>query len=145
MSENWWIIISIVILSIYVFFTIVEITAGKPSSNLWHRTVLVVCAMTWMRDAIWWPFIPNLAFILLDYLAQRKLVVKITDKKITLPTIPMKSLLWADLTNLVLKDGLLTIDRKDNRLFQQEVFTSDWDINEEEFNRYCFKKINNAD
>ena len=45
--------------------------------------------------------------------------------------------------NVVLKDGLLTLDFKSNRLMQREVADDDDedDADEEEFNAYCRSRL----
>jgi len=51
---------------------------------------------------------------------------------------------WSELGNVVLRDGLLTIDYLDNRLFQRETDDLDdeeYEAGEEEFNTYCREQI----
>lgn len=47
---------------------------------------------------------------------------------------------WAAFSNIVLKDGLLTMDFNNNHLLQKETAGSN-QIPEEEFNRYCLQKL----
>jgi hypothetical protein len=51
---------------------------------------------------------------------------------------------WSALSNVVMKDGLLTLDFRDNRLFQKEtddVDDEDYDGTEDEFNAFCAERI----
>lgn len=52
-----------------------------------------------------------------------------------------KRIHWSELNNVLIKDGLLTIDYKNNRLFQQETDEldeeDDDEVTEEEFNAFC--------
>jgi len=51
---------------------------------------------------------------------------------------------WSELRNVVLRDGLLTIDYLDNRLFQRDTDDLDdeeYEAGEEEFNTYCREQI----
>ncbi len=52
-----------------------------------------------------------------------------------------KEIPWSSLNNVILKDGLLTMDYKNNKLFQQETDEldddEDDDVTEEEFNAFC--------
>ena len=50
---------------------------------------------------------------------------------------------WSSLNNIILKDGVLTIDYKDNKVLQTEV-NEDFYINEAEFNEFCRKKLTNS-
>lgn len=57
-----------------------------------------------------------------------------------------KRIYWSELNNVLLKDGLLTIDYKNNKLFQQETDEldddEDDDVTEEEFNAFCQTALN---
>jgi hypothetical protein len=44
---------------------------------------------------------------------------------------------WSTLSNVILKDNVLTIDYKNNKLLQQEIDDSISLINEQEFNDFC--------
>lgn len=52
-----------------------------------------------------------------------------------------KRINWSELNNVLIKDGLLTMDYKNNKLFQQETDDldddEDDDVTEEEFNAFC--------
>ncbi len=83
-----------------------------------------------------------LLFILLDFIAHKKLLVDITDKQIVVPYVMQKTINWNEVNNVILKDGLLTIDFKNNKLFQQLILNSDEDVNEKEFNDFCKQQLN---
>ena len=77
------------------------------------------------------------------YLKKRKDGEKIvvTKSKIIIPTLFNDRMVqWNELTNMVKKDDLLTIDFKDNRLLQTKIIYSDR-INENEFNQFCREQL----
>jgi hypothetical protein len=47
---------------------------------------------------------------------------------------------WSQLTNLVKKDDLLTLDFKNNRLMQVEIINAD-EVPENEFNQFCLQQL----
>jgi hypothetical protein len=47
---------------------------------------------------------------------------------------------WNDLSNVVKKDDVLTIDFKNNKLLQTEILNPE-NINEDEFNRFCKEQL----
>ena len=51
---------------------------------------------------------------------------------------------WADMSNVVLKDGILTLDFKSNKIFQSEVEENETPVDEKEFNRFCTEQIQNC-
>lgn len=141
-AKNYSVFFGILITAVYTFFTIVEWLSKKPLPDFWHRMVFAFCALTWLKEGYWWLAIILLVFIALDIIAHRKLVVKISEKKIEIPYFPEKKADWNEMSNVILKDGLLTIDFKNNKILQQMILNSDWDVNEKEFNEFCRQQLN---
>ncbi len=59
-----------------------------------------------------------------------------------------KKIRWTDLNNVILKDGIITIDFKNDRLIQKETDDEedeDEDASEEEFNSFCAERLKIAD
>ncbi|MGE5106020.1 MAG: hypothetical protein ACM3H8_00620 [Sphingobacteriales bacterium] len=48
---------------------------------------------------------------------------------------------WNEFNNIVLKDNILTLDFKSNRLFQRETIDEDSDCDEDEFNEFCREQL----
>ncbi len=93
---------------------------------------------------LWWQAIAML-FILLMYLYSiRILQVIITEKIIIYPSFPNKHIQWEMLNNLLVKDNLLTIDFKNNKLIQSEIIVEKKDEidDEKEFNDFCRQQLN---
>lgn len=141
-GKNLYLLFAIVISAAYIFFAVIETVLKKTSPNILHRTVFWLCASAWLKEGYWWLSILLLAFVLFDILAHRKLMVTITDKKITLPSLPQKEVEWNELSNLVLKDELLTIDFKNNKLLQHIIFNDDEEVDENVFNKFCSHQLN---
>ena len=92
-------------------------------------------------------FIPALiqvVVLLLFLQAVRELVVTVSGQSVSYPSFPRKNFTWDQLNNLLLKDGLLTIDLKNNKLVQQPVDENETSINETEFNEFCRKQLQPA-
>jgi hypothetical protein len=57
---------------------------------------------------------------------------------------PEKKYAWSEFTNIMLKDGILTMDFKNNKLFQKETDDTEdpeYDGSEEEFNQFCIDQL----
>ncbi len=100
-----------------------------------------VISLYWTVLGYWWFGIVSFALILLYVISKRKLKVEIDIEKIIYPSFPAKTIKWNDLNSLVLKDGLLTIDFKNNRLIQQIVDKKSDTIIEQEFNDFCRQQL----
>ena len=126
---------------IVVHYLLVFYLRYKVKFTNWpHRSVFLVCAIGWARSPYWWISIILIVLLFLDIPAHRKLKLTVSENKINYPSFPRKVIEWNELTNLVLKDGLITIDFKNNKIIQQTILNPD--INEQEFNDFCRKQLN---
>ena len=63
-------------------------------------------------------------------------------EEISFNSFPRKILLWKDVNNVVLKDGILTIDLKSNTLIQKPLNDEVDKHIEQEFNEFCKEQLN---
>jgi hypothetical protein len=79
----------------------------------------------------------------LDYFSRRKMEVVIDAEAIRYPSLPPKIIAWDDVENMVMKDGLLTINLVNDKMLQAEV-AEEWLHAEEEaftaFAKECKEK-----
>jgi len=61
-------------------------------------------------------------------------------ESIVYPSFPKRIILWNELQNIVLKDGILTIDFRNNKLIQQDL-DEEVTVNEKEFNEFCKQQL----
>jgi hypothetical protein len=99
--------------------------------------------VAWVLTSYYWLAIANSVLFLLYWISTKKLLVKIGPTGISYPSFPSVFITWSSLTQVILKDGLLTIDKKDNKLTQQ-LLANSAAINEEEFNAYCQLQLQQA-
>lgn len=52
-----------------------------------------------------------------------------------------KAIQWKELSNVVLKDRILTLDYKNDHLLQQEIAEESYAIDEKEFNQFCIVQL----
>ncbi len=52
---------------------------------------------------------------------------------------------WAEMDNVILKDNLLTIDFKTNKIIQVEIVETGRAVDEAEFNRFCMQQLSSGD
>lgn len=75
----------------------------------------------WIKLQFYWAAPVVLLLAVLDYIARRPLLVRFTEQQIDYPSFPARAIAWAELQNVVLKDGLLTIDFANNKMLQTEI------------------------
>ncbi|HRX94260.1 MAG TPA: hypothetical protein P5158_09100, partial [Chitinophagaceae bacterium] len=57
------------------------------------------------------------------------------------PSFPVTKIQWNELNNIILKDEVLTIDLKSNKLIQHSIGNANNSVNEEEFNEFCRQQL----
>lgn len=108
-----------------------------------YRVWLLAAAIGWigLTPTPWaGAFYFVLAF--LEAQTKRPLEIGFDQDRVVFNTLFKRRFDWSVFNNIVLRDGLLTLDFKDNRLLQKEVADdADDDVDEEEFNAYCRSRI----
>ena len=95
----------------------------------------------WTYQGYWWISLIMLALVMLYYIAKRILRVSILENEIIYPTWPERKISWKELNNIILKDSILTIDFKNNKIIQQSVDEQKTTVNEKEFNEFCKQQL----
>src|SRR5436189_834416 len=136
---------------IYGLVTIAAIIIPRYFKNPKEKPTLkpafFIIALAWFNTQYWWVAFIICAFEILDLITRRKLVVHVNEEKVMYPSFPQKEIKWFELSNLILKDRLLSIDLKNNKLYQHEIINgeNDHDIDEKEFNDFCKEQLNKSE
>ncbi len=107
-------------------------------------TSIIFIIFTHLFLQFWWQALAMAIISLFYYYAIRKLQLSISKDGISYPSFPPKNIEWMELNNLILKDHLLTIDFKSNKLVQAEIKSDEKDvvIDEKDFNDFCRQQLN---
>ncbi|HEX7845916.1 MAG TPA: hypothetical protein VF476_08970 [Chitinophagaceae bacterium] len=109
----------------------------KQKKGYFLQLALFICLLTWVATVNFAGFLVNLSFFSLYNISRKPLIVNFYIEQITISSFPKKNIRWEELNNVILKDGLLTIDLKTNKIIQGEIVNSSYDINEADFNDFC--------
>ena len=133
---------SLIILAMAIDFFLVSIknNEGTPYRSM----ALYAVSFAWMQMEYWWIAILCLLLGTLYFASKRKLLVSVLKDIITYPSFPRKNIGWAELNSVVIKDGLLTINFKNDRFIQQFIDETKTVVNEQEFNDFCIAQLRSA-
>jgi hypothetical protein len=106
-----------------------------------HYVLFLILTVQWIVLGHYEIAIMPILFSFLSRIAGRKLEVTIHRDRIAYPSFPLRNIMWADISNVILKDGILTIDLKNNKLIQQSIDEQQSRINEKEFNDFCNQQL----
>lgn len=104
--------------------------------------VFILSSFIWVYFGNIWMGIMLLLFAVMSFFTNKKTIVTVNDECLIYPSFPVKKYLWSQITSVMCKDDILTIDLKDNKLLQLNIeheFAADF--NSVGFNEWCTKKI----
>ncbi len=98
----------------------------------------IASAVVWLYFGNYWMGAMLLVFGIIGFFANKKPIIIFTEDGIEYPSFPVKKYSWQEVTQVLWKDDILTIDMKDNKLLQfniEKEFSSTFD--EKAFNHFC--------
>ena len=114
----------------------------KKGAAVFYSGALFIAAIGWVTmPYLPWLFIPFALMGLFERQAKMPLEAGFTDHEIVINTLIRRRYKWSEFNNIILKDDLLTLDFKNNRLLQRETIDEEGDADEDEFNVYCREKL----
>ena len=113
---------------------------GKDLGKL-HNLPLLLATLTWLFIGNVWAIVLCAGLMFLFSVSQRQLRVGIDKEAVQYPSFPQRNIRWNELNNVILKDGLLTIDFKNNKILQSEITESSALLSEQELNDFCRQQL----
>ena len=130
---------AILLIGIYIFMRLYFIKKYNQGNYL-DQVLLFVLAGCWLGLQ---NYVMVAAMVILGifyHLALQKLQFVFTPEKVFKLNFPSKEFEWNVFNNVILKDNILTLDFKNNKLIQAEIEKSQ-NINEQQFNSFAQSKL----
>jgi hypothetical protein len=117
----------------------INLVAAWRKKPLRFKNLLLLAGIFWIASPdLRWISLIYFALEFLEHQAKRPLEIGFSPVLIEVNSWPKKKYSWTDFNNVMLKDGLLTLDFRNNKLYQKETLPQDEDdADEDEFNAYC--------
>ncbi len=109
-----------------------------------YKYLLLLAALGWFgMPSLPWIGILFLVLAFLEHQTKRPLEIGFDRDRVVINTLFRQRHDWSAFSNIILRDGLLTLDFKNNRLLQKEVTDDEEedDADEEEFNAWCRERL----
>lgn len=138
-----WPITGASLILIFIIFYLIR-KRLKKARQFRFSFPLFFALFTWLQLKNYWFAAAILLLIIFEELAKKELIVKFSLEKILYPSFPKRTIKWQELNNVILKDGILTIDFKNNKLIQIHIIHNDidHDLEEEMFNNFFKEQLN---
>ncbi len=117
-----------------------NIIRARKGYKIYYNRAYLISALLWIKmPYMEWLFGVFIILALLERQVKFPLEIGFSETQVVFNTLLRRKYNWSQLSNVKLKDGLLTIDFLDNRLLQREVDDEDEEdeVSEEEFNEFC--------
>lgn len=102
---------------------------------------ILVIAIAWLNLDLWWMCLLHFCVLLFYQSVIKTPVFFISSEYISYPGFIKRKINWSECSNVILKDGLLTIDLQNNKIIQQLVDETKTSVNEQEFNDFCRQQM----
>ena len=122
---------------------VVNIAASRKSKEMYFRNWLLAAGLFWIGMPFFqWMIGVFIFFALLEGQAKYPLEIGFSADQIVLNSLFKKKISWSTLESAILKDGILTLNYKNDKIFQKNVLDDDEpDADEDEFNAYCRERL----
>ncbi|HVV06293.1 MAG TPA: hypothetical protein VHC96_18810 [Puia sp.] len=141
-SSSWFLYTAAAVLLVGLIINFIARRMGR--THIRYRYLLLVAALGWMASPFLpWLFVLFVTLAFLEYQTKRPLEIGFDKDRVVINSLIRRRYDWSAFSNVILRDGLLTMDFKDNRLFQKEVVDDEDedDADEDEFNDYCRARL----
>ena len=103
-------------------------------ANFWFQHVGIIAALIFAA-----------IYMVVSLVKGKRTTVLFSEEEIQLTRV-FKTVVfpWAEMQNVILKDNLLTIDFKTNKIIQVEIVESARAVDEAEFNRFCKEQLSSG-
>jgi hypothetical protein len=109
----------------------------RTDRDIYYSKALLIAGLVWTRMPYFEWLVIVFAFLaLLEYQAKRAPEIGFANDHIMINKLFRKKIRWEEIDNVILKDNILTIDFKNNRIMQREIDSGDNEASEEEFNEW---------
>ena len=124
-------------------FVVFNLTQQAKKRKVYYSRALLIAGLVWMKMPYFsWLLFVFVMLALLEYQAKYSTEIGFSDNEVVVNTLFKKRYDWTQFTNIVLKDGLITLDFANNHIVQREVEDDeDDDADEDEFNEYCHYQL----
>jgi len=118
----------------------------RTDKEIYYSKALLIAGLVWTKMPYFEWLVIVFAFLaLLEYQAKRAPEIGFADDHIMINRLFKKKVSWEEIENVVLRDGWLTVDFKNNKVLQKEIDSGENEASEVEFNEWLTqRKSHNA-
>lgn len=114
----------------------------RYDKEIYYSKALLIAGLVWTKmPYAEWLVVVFALLAILEYQAKLSPEIGFSPDHIVFNKLFKKKYSWDEIDQVILKDGLLTIDFRNNKLFQKEIDSGENEAGEEEFNEWCAANV----
>ncbi len=126
--------------AILVAFALIQYTFVLSKKQTLYLNIAFVCAgIIWLYIGLYLIGLLVVFFSFFGFFTTKPFKILFSERGILYPSFPSVQIEWKEVGQVILKDNILTIDLKNNKLYQFVVSENDNNINESDFNLFCLR------
>lgn len=130
------------ILAAGIYLLLYYLNTQKESRSNLLELPIYLFALFWLQEGVYLMSLLVFVFSCFATIFKKKITILADESRILYNSFPKKTFDWKSLNNVVLKDGMLTIDFKNNRIIQHLI--EEKHIDETAFNQFCVQQLQTA-
>lgn len=142
--QNLAIFYAVLLGGIVLWIAYCQFIVKKLNRVPYYRIALMVSAIGWFTEPVsnYWIAALYVAAALFERQVKFPQEIGVDEKGITFNSFPAKEYPWSEVENIILKDGIITVDYNNNNRFYQKEIESEVSVAlEKEFNNYCRQQL----
>lgn len=136
---------NLVFAAMAIVLTAWNMMAQRKGRKIWYRYPLLLIAFALIAiSPFHWAGLLFLAMALLEKPASKPVEIGFSEEHVRFNGLTNKDHAWSEFQGIILKDGILTMDFKTNKLLQLESDDEeddDYDADEDEFNAWVSERL----
>lgn len=125
----------------FVFYIIQNKTKNLQTFKI--EISFIILAVIWFMCGDYWLALPMLLFGVLGTFTNKPILLRFDQAGMLYPSFPARFYRWEEIDFVLLKDGILTIEMKNNRISQFTLSKQETGrVDENIFNKFCSTRIN---
>ena len=109
----------------------------RRTNRLTLDIALILISLFWISRGKFLIALLLIIVALTGFYINRKKIVTVSESGIRYPYFIEKNIIWSEVENVMLRDDILTIDLKNNKLLQSRILPGPVPTDENEFNNFC--------
>ena len=138
---NYFIIAGGILIACAGIFFNLKSSLKNKDPRVSFSAFFILLAIAWLLVLNYWLTAALIVLAFFDFIARKKQAIHFLRENIELCFFPKKIIAWHELNNAILKDRILTLDFKNDRLIQGEIAEESYGVDENEFTVFCRSQL----